>query len=99
MTKQEQVALWEAINRYAEACGGDTSTSTVSLDRMRAVVLVERAVSEIEGRWANDMRAVTEAAEETATDVRRAIGEAWLRDGATLAEGIRRKTRALERLR
>lgn len=27
---------------------------------------------------------------------RAALGEAWLHDGATLAEGIRRKTRALE---
>lgn len=44
MTRQEQVALWEAINRYAEACGADTSASSVSAERMRAVVLVERAV-------------------------------------------------------
>jgi len=63
MTKQEQVALWEAINRYAEACGGDTSTSTVSLDRMRAVALVERAVSSIEARRPDDARAALEGAE------------------------------------
>ena len=98
MTKQEQVALWEAINRYAEACGADTSASSVSAERMRAVVLVERAVSSIETRWAADMREVTEAAEETATEVRRALGEAWLAGGVSLAEGIRRKTAALERL-
>jgi hypothetical protein len=38
-----RVALWDAINRYAEACGGDTSATTSgSVDRMNAVAEVER---------------------------------------------------------
>lgn len=37
------VPLWDAINEYAEACGGDTGSRTVGGRRMDAVVAVERA--------------------------------------------------------
>lgn len=33
--------LWDAINGYAESCGGDTSNRTISPSRMDAVVAVE----------------------------------------------------------
>lgn len=36
--------IWEAINEYAESCGGDTSNKTVSEKRMRAVVEVENRI-------------------------------------------------------
>lgn len=39
-----RVDLWEAINRYAEACGGNTGDATVGDARMDAVAAVERAV-------------------------------------------------------
>ncbi len=39
------VPLWDAINEYAAACGGDTSANILSDRRMEAVVLVERAVA------------------------------------------------------
>lgn len=39
-----EVSLWEAINEYAQACGGDTSAKTLSDRRMDAVVVVERAL-------------------------------------------------------
>jgi hypothetical protein len=42
------VDLWEAINAYTAACGGDTSRATISGRRMDAVVAVERAL-EAEG--------------------------------------------------
>ena len=43
-TSPQRVALWNAINEYAVACGGDPATRTVSGRRMDAVVAVERAV-------------------------------------------------------
>ncbi len=36
--------LWDAINEYTTACGGDTGNATVSPRRMDAVVTVERAL-------------------------------------------------------
>lgn len=43
-----RVPLWEAINRYARTCGGDTSASTAhgNTARMQAVVDIERLVDE-----------------------------------------------------
>lgn len=38
------IELWDAINDYAEACGGDTSDNILSSRRMRAVTRVEQAV-------------------------------------------------------
>jgi hypothetical protein len=38
------VLFWDAVNRYAQACGGDTSGNTASLERCDAVVAVEREV-------------------------------------------------------
>ncbi len=39
-----QEAIWNAINEYAAACGGDTSDKTISDRRMDAVVAVEKAI-------------------------------------------------------
>lgn len=39
-----QVRLWEAINEYAAACGGDTSAATISDRRMNAVAQVGRVL-------------------------------------------------------
>lgn len=36
--------LWDAVNRYAECCGGDTSAGVGGIPRERAVVDVEEAV-------------------------------------------------------
>ena len=38
---QRRVRIWDAINAYADACGGDTSAATVSDARMSAVVSIE----------------------------------------------------------
>ncbi len=43
-TDTERLALWDAINAYTQACGGNTGTRTVSVRRMKAVVDVERVV-------------------------------------------------------
>lgn len=39
-----RVAVWDAINEYAAACGGDTGRATIGGRRMDAVVGVERAL-------------------------------------------------------
>jgi anti-sigma factor RsiW len=39
-----RVALWDAINEYAAACGGDPGNATISGRRMDAVVAVERVM-------------------------------------------------------
>lgn len=39
-----QVPIWDAINKYTEACGGNTGAATVGDDRMNAVVAVEKAL-------------------------------------------------------
>lgn len=44
LTLKEQEVLWDKVNEYVTACGGDPSAATVSEHRMRAVVAVERAV-------------------------------------------------------
>lgn len=41
---EHKLRLWEAIQEYAQSCGGDTSALTVSDRRMAAVAAVERAV-------------------------------------------------------
>jgi hypothetical protein len=38
-------AVWDAINEYVTACGGDTGLATVGSRRMDAVVKVERAIA------------------------------------------------------
>lgn len=40
--------LWDAINQYVAACGGDTSERTVSAERMDAVAAVERAITALD---------------------------------------------------
>lgn len=41
---RNRTELWDAINQYTRACGGDSSSKTVSSTRMDAVVTVEKAV-------------------------------------------------------
>ena len=41
-----KVRLWDAINAYAVACGGDTGPATVGDRRMDAVVAVERVLED-----------------------------------------------------
>lgn len=60
-----RVALWDAINEYAEACGADTSAHVGSVRRMNAVARVERVVfpyecGKVDGY--RDHRALVEAA-------------------------------------
>lgn len=55
----ERVCLWEAVNGYAAACGGNTGT--VSNGRMNAVVEVERAVELIRTASAAEMSGSLEA--------------------------------------
>jgi len=46
----EQLQLWNWINEYVVACGGDTSDKTVSNRRMEAVARIEQTVFEIADR-------------------------------------------------
>jgi hypothetical protein len=39
-------AIWDAINEYAAACGGNTGRATIGSRRMDAVVAVERAIEQ-----------------------------------------------------
>lgn len=48
MTMTERVELWDAINRYAQACGGDTGQATVGSPRMQAVSDVEGLIKKLE---------------------------------------------------
>lgn len=47
LTRVQEVALWERVNEYAGACGGDTSNKTVSDRRMDAVAALNREVEAI----------------------------------------------------
>jgi hypothetical protein len=47
LTHPDRVALWDAINGYARACGGDTGEATISGARMDAVVAVESALAKL----------------------------------------------------
>lgn len=47
---QVRAEVWETINRYVQACGGDPSNKTVSAERMNAVVAVEKAINDEIGR-------------------------------------------------
>jgi hypothetical protein len=49
MKDETRVALWDAINQYVIACGGDTSDKTVSSPRMDAVVAIKNVLRQIEG--------------------------------------------------
>ena len=57
MTHQRE-ALWAAINKYAEACGGDTSSENDSDRRMNAVVAVEKAVDAEVQQLKDDQKAL-----------------------------------------
>jgi hypothetical protein len=38
----KKVKMWDAINRYMQACEGDTSAHTVSIKRQQLVAEIER---------------------------------------------------------
>jgi hypothetical protein len=54
MTLAEQVLIWDAVNKYAFACGGD---HRVTPERMDAVIAVNQAVDEL-------LKAMLEAAKQ-----------------------------------
>lgn len=45
--KHEQEELWDAINKYVESCGGDTSHRRISINRMDCVVKISEAVEQM----------------------------------------------------
>lgn len=47
---RERLQLWNWINEYVVACGGDPSSRTISSRRMDAVARVEETVFEIADR-------------------------------------------------
>lgn len=47
MPSDYDVALWEAINEYTAACGGDTGAGRNAEHRMRAVPKVSKAVARL----------------------------------------------------
>lgn len=62
MTDKERVRLWDAINRYAAACGGDTSKRVYgNVRRQVAVAEVEQIIRDIESNWASALRSAVEA--------------------------------------
>lgn len=68
MESQDRQRLWAAINYYADACGGDTTQRTAHrVERQAAVVMVERAIAEIEAKWANGMRRMIDGDKEELT--------------------------------
>lgn len=48
MTPTTRVKLWDLINEYASACGGDTSNRTVGVRRQKCVAEIESLVRTIE---------------------------------------------------
>ena len=48
------INLWNAINKYAESCNGDTSDKTVSNARMQAVVDVDKCIESLVLRGNNE---------------------------------------------
>lgn len=63
MNDHQRRDLWDEINRYAAACGGDTSADTATPLRQAAVARIESIVREIEAEWANGYRDVLDAME------------------------------------
>jgi hypothetical protein len=46
-TQEEQKLLWDLINKYAEACGGDTGLTTVSDTRMMCVSKIGHLIEDM----------------------------------------------------
>ena len=64
MTNEERARLWDKVNRYVVACGGDPSKHVYgNTARQSAVAGVERAFRDVEARWASAVREVTDAAD------------------------------------
>lgn len=47
INSRERLQLWNWINEYVAACGGDTSNKTISNRRMKAVSKVEETIHEL----------------------------------------------------
>lgn len=47
-TSKEHLALWEAINAYVQACGGDSGIATVCDRRIEAVASIGRALDDLQ---------------------------------------------------
>ena len=69
-----RVALWDAINEYTEACGGDTSRRTVSDRRMIAVTQVEQEVDRLIASAHSADPPWPEGSDDPLENVRAAIG-------------------------
>lgn len=52
-------ALWDAVNAYAAACGGDTGDGTLGGVRSDAMAAVERAVAGLVQEWLEEAARVT----------------------------------------
>jgi hypothetical protein len=52
---RRQAALWNAINRYTQACGGDVTNARISDARMNAVVEVEQLFHFDNAMFAQDL--------------------------------------------
>lgn len=89
-------ALWDAVNAYASACGGDTGDATISGSRMDAVAAVERAVAGLVQERLEEAARVTLVDLAEANDVTRKL---LAREGARLVpENMRAEVvRALRR--
>lgn len=44
---EEKIIIWDAINEYATACGGNTGRKTMGAEREKAVVACEKAMEQI----------------------------------------------------
>lgn len=73
MDTPSRVRLWDEINRYVVACGGDPSKHVYgNTPRQVAVAQVEKIVREVETAWANDMRKITDECESLRASLARA---------------------------
>ena len=79
--RPEWVAVWDAVLRFAQSCGGDTGEGTIGELRMDAVVAVDRALEDLVGQ-------PTDLGEEPARDPERAE---WLarQDGKLVERAVR----------
>jgi hypothetical protein len=75
MTNEQRVKLWDAINDYASACGGDTSSRITSGVRMNAVATVERVLREIEAPIDAEARVLRELNAHSIRERERMAGE------------------------
>jgi cell division protein FtsL len=70
MTEEEQVRIWDAINAYATACGGDVSGATITEHRMLAVCAVENVLLDLTQQRVIDATTAVER-------IRSAVSDVW----------------------